>query len=294
MAGIKRVTADSATRERRRRGITILELLVVCGVVSLLVALLLPAIEQSRESARRLQCISRLRQIGLAMQTHHDVYGQLPSGWSPTADSRFEPAWGMRLLSQLGVPPLEAGIFRESPSGVTTITEPRLGLFQCPSDVVPELVDVYQESGHHAAMTGVPDVLLSRFPSANYVAVFGTVDPDADPPQNADGAFYRNSRTRLNDLERGTSQTLLVGERTAKRLPSTWVCVDPQGEEGNSRVVGMASKGPKRSDAEECEFDSRHHGMTNFLWADGHVSGVGDQIDAAVYRASARRSSNGD
>ena len=64
-----------------RRGFTIVELLVACTILGLLVGLLLPAIETSREAARRMECGNRLRQIGIAIEEHHER-GAMPVGWT--------------------------------------------------------------------------------------------------------------------------------------------------------------------------------------------------------------------
>ncbi|MCA9184910.1 MAG: type II secretion system protein [Pirellulaceae bacterium] len=62
----------------RRRGFTIVELLVTIGIIGLLVALLMPAIHAAREAARRAQCQSQLRQVGIAMQHYVDVHKEFP------------------------------------------------------------------------------------------------------------------------------------------------------------------------------------------------------------------------
>jgi type II secretory pathway pseudopilin PulG len=61
-----------------RRGLTVIEVLVVCGILGLLLALLLPAVQESRATARRLECLNNLKQIGLAIHQYHDAHAVLP------------------------------------------------------------------------------------------------------------------------------------------------------------------------------------------------------------------------
>jgi prepilin-type N-terminal cleavage/methylation domain-containing protein len=133
-------------RRKARDGFTLVELLVVLAVVGILLGLMLPAIQASREAARKAECQHHLRQLATAMQTHHSAYGRFPTGgwgfvWVGDPDrgtDRRQPGgWAYNIL-----PYLEQGQLRDVGKGEsTTVKERRAGtpakhplkVFNCPS-----------------------------------------------------------------------------------------------------------------------------------------------------------------
>nr|WP_236649119.1 DUF1559 domain-containing protein [Rhodopirellula sp. SM50] len=282
-----------------RRALTVLELLVSVAIIGVLAGLVLPAVGSVRESARRVQCVDHLREIGLALHSHHHSQRSLPAGWTFDPQSESAYGWAVPILPFLGQPALSDRIEIErsvANERHAAVRQTSLQVLLCPSDITEPVFTLFADDenseGLHSRDDGDSRVVpaeLIELPTANYVGVFGTLEPDDEiPAPVGDGTFLENRQTRFRDFTRGLSVTLVVGERTMAQVPSTWFGVDLAGEDAAARLVGSTLEGINSPLADECDFSSRHPGGANFLWGDGHVSFVTEQIDLRLYHQSAK------
>jgi len=285
--------APNTDRTASSAGFTILELLVVVGVVSTLTAIVLPAIGAAREAARRMQCSHQLRQVGLALNCYHDSFQSFPAGWQWEATETSAYGWAVSLLPWLDQQPAYELVDRQrrlTDRANAAARTHRVPVFSCPSDIAGDQFDLYAEPPTETPDKPLVDELLVTLPSANYVGVYGNSEADeGHPPPAGEGTFIESRTFRFADLLRGPSNTLLIGERTAAQLPSTWLGVERRGEDATCRLVGNAMIGPNCRECDECEFSSRHEGGVNFLWGDGRVDFISDAIDPPTFRQLARR-----
>lgn len=280
----------------QRRAFTLVELLVVITIIGILIGLLLPAVQAAREAARRASCTNNLKQVGLAMHMYHDSHRCLPAGWlgqDPATRLPYwvgEPGWGWasRILPYLEQANVEKNLIDDR----FPVTDPRndgaraaiLAVFRCPTDVGPP---TYTDDDD-----GLPPL---EFATANYVGVFGTQDIhvcDGLPVGQrcaGNGPLFHNSFVRFDDILDGLSQTFLVGERSSRLEPSTWVGTREDSDCGPGRLVGSASYPPNSQATHTHNFSSFHPSGTNFLSADGSVRLIAETIDGGVYRALCTR-----
>ncbi|MCA9174105.1 MAG: DUF1559 domain-containing protein [Planctomycetales bacterium] len=285
---------------RQKRGVTVLELLVAMAIAVMVAAIVLPALGAARESARRIACVNNQRQLGLAAHAHHDSLGRLPIGWQFDPSGQSAYGWAVSLLPFTGQVALHDNIDIRCPIGDprhSAAQEATWELMLCPSDIAEPNFLLYEDHEDDDVATSSWGTLgakrapvpLLRLPTSNYVGMFGTFEMDDEiPAPIGDGAFLENRTVCFGQFGRGLSQTLLIGERTMAQAPSTWYGVDLSGEDASARMVGAALEGVNKPYADECDFSSRHPGGANFLYADGHVGFVEEDIDLRLYHELAR------
>jgi prepilin-type processing-associated H-X9-DG protein len=178
--------------------------LVVITIISMLIALLLPAVQAARESSRRTQCCNNVRQLGLGLLQYHLKYGQLPPGTvrrlsanDPSQTSMV--SWIARILPQLEQQTMFKRVNWEmepgNRDGNAVICAIDLRVLRCPSDEQITPVEGYAPT--------------------NYVVCIGHTDKGylpEEPQKEMWGVFGINSATRFADIRDGSSNTMLVSE----------------------------------------------------------------------------------
>ncbi len=288
-------------RPRHAGGFTLVELLVVIGIIGLLLALLLPAVHQAREAARRTQCQSNIRQVGLAIVAYESARRQLPPGSQLTTGL----SWGFTYFvmpyfeeSALygtvrpGQDDCGAVIIALQQSGRPDPTSKPVNILMCPSDSNSgrQLL-----SGPNGPSPGSADAGL-LYPG-NYLGVSGSRESASYCPypgtEDGDGVFYSNSTTRMQTIRDGLSRTLMLGERGIPRdLGWGWpVCGGSECEHYTSTQRGLSAghNAPTGSDTLQ-RFWSWHHGGAHFVMVDDSVPFLESGIDPAVYNGLATRS----
>jgi len=278
---------------RPRVGFTLIELLVAITIIALLVGFLLPAVQASREAARRLQCANHLKQLGLAFQSHHDQLGYFPTAggdWgsaprylngSPAVGAQQGAGWGYQIL-----PYIEGKNAWEGGSETTDNARQRVAVgalfnvFFCPTRRSPmtyTYADFYISQGTSDRVTHA----LSDYASNNLSEGTGAIR-----------ANWMGFPLGLRDMLDGSSSTLLVGD---KRMNLFYLGAgrsdDNEGYTcGNDWDTMRDTNLPPALDSNEptsergfAQFGSSHHSGMNFVLGDGSVRHVTYSIDPKIF-----------
>ncbi|EAQ78746.1 hypothetical protein DSM3645_29631 [Blastopirellula marina DSM 3645] len=285
--------------------------MVVIAIIGVLIALLLPAVQQAREAARRMQCTNNLKQIGLALHNYHDTYQKFPNSyqpdkarWSVSSVPEGESAlwtWTSFILPQVEQQNLYDSLqVGHLPGEVSLDDATRLGIaqsgfagYQCPSSAAPPLNSERKIPAGSGGNADCTDAGCVEVATANYVCANDSHNLDRD---NWNG-FMGNDRTpsgfmtvSFADIVDGTSNTIAVGERTwqlASRTLRASTQLLMNGDSPNVSLQGNAyiSAGGRWSlnctNSQDCDrgFSSNHPGGAEFLLVDGSVHFISETID---------------
>ncbi|GAA4427985.1 DUF1559 domain-containing protein [Bremerella cremea] len=286
---------------RKNSGFTLVELLVVIAIIGVLIALLLPAVQQAREAARRMQCSNNLKQVSLAMHNYHDTFGTLPPG----ALNVNTLGWHAFILPFIEQGPMHdqfsfaagdwnAGTNKEGPNK-NIFGLNRIDMYMCPSS--PRT-----ETTHGSSTLGD-----GRKPfTTHYYGVMGPYGTNAtdgstyphEPNPSGHGGFCKggmflvDASVKFRDVTDGLSNTYALSEIGGDNGSyASWV----RGVKGNGMAAskniryGIGLQNESGGNFNNISFSSEHPGGVQFALGDASVSFVAETIDFSVYQSHASK-----
>lgn len=308
-------------RRPRRPAFTLIELLVVIAIISVLIGLLLPAVQKVRDAAARAKCLNNMKQVALALHNHHDTLKHLPHATYNLVDSTFftpppynntqdRRCWAHDLLPYLEQEPLYNKFDTYMKTGQSALGFSEMAVvlptMWCPADPVSPKLNTFW-----GGLNGQP----TQGFSGNYVVCGGSdyfcVNGDPWTSLKRDGIFHALSKTRLTDVKDGTTNTALVSELK--------LVEDTNGHDIRGRYYNPAHSGvmfstripPNTSVPDQfnwcqatppvdapCVWDgsnifvsarSHHSGGVNIAMADASVRFLADSVSPTAYKALGSR-----
>ena len=279
-----------------RVGFTLVELLVVIAIIGVLVALLLPAVQAARESARRTQCVNHLKQMGLAVQNFHDTYQYIPYTRYDTRETSFVMILPfMEQRTHFDKWDLTKQYYEQAQA----VREKTFKFYLCPSRQRPNPLlsldpsDVHQSGtfphtpggvGDYAANCGTP------VGQTDYYIGMGSA-PVVTEPDQANGPFWYKGPPllRFSNVSDGLSNVVFIGEKHVRKVDlnkdgSIW-----NGDHGASfKKLGTGAPIARDMNASG-QFGSYHPAICQFVFGDGSVKGIQVNTDLTTLDRIANR-----
>ncbi|MBA2113167.1 DUF1559 domain-containing protein [Bremerella alba] len=228
---------------QRRGGFTLVELLVVIAIIGVLIALLLPAVQQAREAARRMQCSNQLKQLGLAIHNYHDTYTKMVYAADPqnaTGDRRRGASWMVRLLPFIEQSAIYDSYVFSGDSSMQEGPNPNAALidnvvvsgFNCPSSPLPTQKSqttnadgtITVQMGNYVGVNGshfTGGTINDVSPSTRCSLYYGETVPNGaiayinvGGENEGVGCTERVANIGFNNFTDGTSNTMMIGEQS--------------------------------------------------------------------------------
>lgn len=264
-------------RPSPRRGFTLVELLVVIAIIGVLIALLLPAVQQAREAARRMQCSNQLKQLGLALHNYHDTYG----AFVPRKQGTNDPPYGSgndrltnagRASGFIGLLPFleQSAMYDRIAAGDSTTAPwgPYPWLGWSVWDRAPQMLLCPSGATTNASAA-----------STNYMFSSGDSISGNRDGTNLRGVFQRLNGVNMRDITDGTSNTIAMSERLITNFSMGTGGNAVQVQQGTATGLSGLSSNPSQciatANGRFYADASTVKGRTGWRWTDGQIEKVG-------------------
>ena len=286
MSSIRHPASNIQHPAMRKSAFTLVELLVVIAIIGILIALLLPAIQAAREAARRTSCLNNVTQLGLAVHNYEFHFEALPSGvTNPTGPIRNEPQGNHTSWIVLILPYMEENVLHRrfdqsagaySPANAV-VRGVQIAILGCPSERAAMISD--EANVAHSSYAGCHHDVEAAIDADNH------------------GLLFLNSKVRYNEIDDGSSKTILVGEKLVNEQGLGWVSGTRETLRNTSAIEQWQPQFPPALDLGDGEpqqeqpeslfvggFGSYHPGGVIIGLADGSTRFITETIDKDILR----------